>query len=159
MERHRLGVVLPALFQMKLPRSGREPDLLFVAPEHLYRLHPTHLEGPADLVVEIVFPGSDPRDRGEKFYEYQEAGIPEYWLLDPQSQWAEFYQRDERGRFQHAPPDPQGIYRSRVIPGFWLRVDWLWQDPLPSVDMILLEIGGEAYARRLIERLRERGWL
>jgi hypothetical protein len=89
----------------------------------------------------------------------QEAGIPEYWLIDPQSQWAEFYQRDERGRFQHAPLDPQGIYRSRVIPGFWLRVDWLWQDPLPPVDVILLEIGGEAYARRLIERLREQGWL
>ncbi|WP_448591486.1 hypothetical protein [Thermoflexus hugenholtzii] len=40
-----------------------------------------------------------------------------------------------------------------------MRVDWLWQDPLPSVDMILLEIGGEAYARRLIERIREQGWL
>ncbi|WP_448595448.1 Uma2 family endonuclease [Thermoflexus hugenholtzii] len=158
-ERHRLGVVLPAPFQMKLSRSGREPDLLFVAQEHLHRLHPTHLEGPADLVVEIVSPESAPRDRGEKFYEYQEAGIPEYWLIDPQSQWAEFYQRNERGRFQHAPPDPQGIYRSQVIPGFWLRVDWLWQDPLPSVDMILLEIGGEAYARRLIERIREQGWL
>ena len=158
-ELHQLGVVLPAPFQMKLSRSGREPDLLFVAQEHLHRLHPTHLEGPADLVVEIVSPESAPRDRGEKFYEYQEAGIPEYWLIDPHSQWAEFYQRDERGRFRHVPPDPQGIYRSRVIPGFWLRVDWLWQDPLPPVDVILLEIGGEAYARRLIERLRERGWL
>jgi Uma2 family endonuclease len=158
-ELHHLGVVLLAPFQMKLSRSGREPDVLFVAQEHLHRLHPTHLEGPADLVIEIVSPESAPRDRGEKFYEYQEAGIPEYWLIDPQSQWAEFYQRDERGRFQHAPLDPQGIYRSRVIPGFWLRVDWLWQDPLPPVDVILLEIGGEAYARRLIERLREQGWL
>jgi Uma2 family endonuclease len=156
-ELHHLGVVLLAPFQMKLSRSGREPDVLFVAQEHLHRLHPTHLEGPADLVIEIVSPESAPRDRGEKFYEYQEAGIPEYWLIDPQSQWAEFYQRDERGRFQHALLDPQGIYRSRVIPGFWLRVDWLWQDPLPPVDVILLEIGGEAYARRLIERLREQG--
>jgi Uma2 family endonuclease len=139
-ELHRLGVVLPAPFQMKLPRSGREPDLLFIAQEHLHRLHPTHLEGPADLVIEIVSPESAPRDRGEKFYEYQEAGIPEYWLIDPQSQWAEFYQRDERGRFQHVPPDPQGIYRSRVISRFWMRVDWLWQDPLPPADAILLQI-------------------
>jgi Uma2 family endonuclease len=105
-ELHHLGVVWLAPFQMKLSRSGREPDVLFVAQEHLHRLHPTHLEGPADLVIEIVSPESAPRDRGEKFYEYQEAGIPEYWLIDPQSQWAEFYQRDERGRFQHAPLDP-----------------------------------------------------
>ncbi len=158
-EAHNLGVVLPAPFQMKLSRSGREPDLLFLTRDHLHRLHPTHLEGPADLVVEIVSPESAPRDRGEKFYEYQEAGIPEYWLIDPTHQQVEFYQRDEQGRFQYVPPDPQGIYRSRVVPGFWIRVDWLWQNPLPPVDMILLEIGGETYARRLIERLRERGWL
>ncbi len=75
-ERHRLGVVLPAPFQMKLSRSGREPDLLFVAQEHLHRLHPTHLEGPADLVVEIVSPESAPRDRGEKFFPNTGSSTP-----------------------------------------------------------------------------------
>ncbi|MCS6962997.1 MAG: Uma2 family endonuclease, partial [Thermoflexus sp.] len=150
-----LGVVLPAPFQMKLSRTGREPDLLFVARPHLDRLHPTHLESPADLVVEVLSPESAARDRGEKFYEYQEAGIPEYWLIDPHRQWAEFYQLDDQGRFQYISPDAEGIYRSKVIPEFWIRVDWLWQDPLPPVDRVMLAVGGEAYARRLIERLRE----
>ncbi|MDW8065650.1 MAG: Uma2 family endonuclease, partial [Anaerolineae bacterium] len=100
-----------------------------------------------------------PRDRGEKFYEYQEAGIPEYWLIDPHRQWAEFYQLDDQGRFQYAPPDTEGIYRSKAIPGFWIQVNWLWQDPHPPVDHVMLAVGGEAYARRLIERLREQGWL
>ncbi len=40
-EAHDLGVVLSAPFQMKLPGSGREPDLLFVALEHLKRLKKT----------------------------------------------------------------------------------------------------------------------
>ena len=56
---HQLGTTLDAPFQMKLPRSGREPDLLFVANDHHGRLQPlgkpTYLLGPADLVVEVVF--------------------------------------------------------------------------------------------------------
>ena len=64
-----LGRVLFAPFQVKLGPDlpGREPDLLFVASEHLDRLKETHLDGPADLIVEIVSQESQQRDRGEKF--------------------------------------------------------------------------------------------
>ncbi len=128
-EAHNLGVVLPAPFQMKLSRSGREPDLLFLTRDHLHRLHPTHLEGPADLVVEIVSPESAPRDRGEKFYEYQEAGIPEYWLIDPQAQWAEFYRLEPPGRYRLITEGSSGEYHSQALPGLRLRIEWLWAPP------------------------------
>jgi Uma2 family endonuclease len=96
---HDLGTVLTRPFQMKLARSGREPDVLFVAKEHLARLQPTLLQGPADLVVEIVTDESVARDRGTKFEEYREAGLPEYWLLDPRIEQAGFYHLDDRGRY------------------------------------------------------------
>jgi len=108
-EVHDLGAVIPPPFQMKLEHSGREPDLLFVAQEHLERLKETHLDGPADLVVEIVSPESAERDRGTKFYEYEKAGIPEYWLIDPQREQAEFYRLDARGRYGPVPPDAEGV--------------------------------------------------
>jgi Uma2 family endonuclease len=152
---HDLGTVLTGPFQMKLARSGREPDVLFVAKEHLARLQPTLLQGPADLVVEIVSDESVARDRGTKFEEYREAGIPEYWLLDPRIEQAEFYHLDERGRYQLAPVDEEGVYRSRVIPGLWLRVDWLWQQPLPSPTRALLEIDRDAYLSYVQEQLRQ----
>lgn len=154
---HSLGKVLSSRFQMKLPASGREPDLLFVATQHLDRLRDTYLDGPADLVVEIVSPESAGRDRGDKFYEYRAAGIPEYWLIDPQLEQAEFYQLDAQGRYQLVPPDEQGIYHARVLPGFWLNVDWLWQDPLPDAVQTLLRIDREAYAAYLREQLRQAG--
>jgi Uma2 family endonuclease len=72
-EQKNLGVVLCAPFQMKL-EHGREPDLLFVAAAHLDRLQEAYLDGPADLVVEIVSPESAGRDRGEKFIEYEAVG-------------------------------------------------------------------------------------
>lgn len=127
-EQNNLGAVFDAPFQMKLAASGREPDLLFVASAHLDRLHDTHLEGPADLAVEVVSPESAGRDRGEKFYEYAAAGVPEYWLIDPQTQWAEFY-RLEGPRYRLSYEGRDGRYESAVVPGFWLRVEWLWQRP------------------------------
>ncbi len=154
---HDLGTIMLPPFQMKLEDSGREPDLLFVSKEHLGRMKETYIEGPADLVVEIVSPESAGRDRGDKFYEYRAAGIPEYWLIDPQLEQAEFYQLDGQGRYQLMPPDAQGIYHSRVLPGFWLRVDWLWQDPLPDAVRTLLQIDRAAYAAYLREQLRRAG--
>jgi Uma2 family endonuclease len=135
-----LGLVLVAPFQMKL-ENGREPDLLFVRQEHRDRLHETYLDGPADLVVEIVSPESVGRDRGDKFYEYAEGGVPEYWLIDPQRQRADFYRLKE-GEYVSLLAGKQGKYTSQALAGFWLQVEWLWQDPLPSVRQVLEEIRG-----------------
>jgi Uma2 family endonuclease len=76
-ESRQLCLVLTAPFQMKIGPDlpGREPDILFIAREHLDRLRDTYLEGPADLVVEIISRDSRARDRGEKFYEYEQAGV------------------------------------------------------------------------------------
>lgn len=151
---HSLGKVVDAPFQMKLARSGREPDVMFVAQAHLDRLKQTYLDGPADLVVEVVSPESAGRDRGDKFYEYREAGIPEYWLIDPQLKQAEFYQLDAAGLYQNVLPG-EGIYRSQVLPGFWLRVEWLWREPLPDATQALLTIDRDAYTRYLHERFQQ----
>ena len=138
------GKILVPPFQMKLAQSGREPDLLFVARTNLGRLKETYLDGPADLTVEIVSPESVGRDRGVKFYEYEQAGIPEYWLIDPQTKRAEFYQLTAADQYRLVQPDAEGIYRSVVLSDFWLRVEWLWQEPLPSPIRTLAEIVGMA---------------
>jgi len=142
-EVRQLGIVRSAPFQMKL-EHGREPDLLFVAKTNLGRLKETYLDGPADLAVEIVSPESVGRDRGVKFYEYEQAGIPEYWLIDPQTERAEFYQLTAANQYRLVQPDAEGIYRSAVLPDFWPRVEWLWQEPLPSPIRTLAEIVGMA---------------
>ncbi len=136
-----VGELRIAPFQMRLTNSGREPDLLFIRTEHLDRLRSTYLDGPADLVIEIISPESIGRDRGDKFFEYEEAGIPEFWLLDPQTQRAEFYQLNSAGRYQPIQT-LDGVYRSAVISGFWLREEWLWQEPLPLPFKLLAEIAG-----------------
>ncbi|OIP02554.1 MAG: hypothetical protein AUJ96_16085 [Armatimonadetes bacterium CG2_30_66_41] len=130
-----LGEVRSAPFQMKTGPSlpGREPDLLFVSRGHCDRLTQQYLEGPADLVVEIISPDSRGRDRGDKFYEYEEGGVQEYWILDPERRQAEFYQLGGDGVYQLVRPDDEGDYRSRVLPGLWLKSEWLWPDTRPDL--------------------------
>lgn len=138
-EQRDLGIVLSAPFQMKL-EQGWEPDLLFVASERLDRLKETCLDGPANLAVEIVSPESAGRDRGDKFYEYEAGGVAGYWLIDPQTERAEFYQLTAGGRYQQVSPDVERVYRSEVLPGFWLQVEWLWREPLPRILDVLREL-------------------
>ncbi|MCI0419671.1 MAG: Uma2 family endonuclease [Acidobacteria bacterium] len=141
-ERHELGLVLRAPFLMRLAEipSGREPDLLFVRKARLNLLQANYLDGPADLVVEIISPESIGRDRGEKFVEYERAGILEYWLIDPDRQSAEFYQLSSEGRYRTVLPGSDGAYHATVVDGFWLKAEWLWKTPLPAALDLLREL-------------------
>ena len=127
-EVHQLGEVLGSRFFTRLPRSGREPDLMFVATAHLDRLTPTYLDGPPDLVIEIVSPESEQRDRVDKHREYEQAGIPEYWLIDPARREATFFLLGAEGRYAPAPL-AHGAFHSTVLAGFRLPLDWLWTPP------------------------------
>jgi Uma2 family endonuclease len=140
-EAHDLGRVFGEPFQMKTGPNlpGRAPDAFFVAKENLIHLKKFFFNGPADLVIEVISTESRTRDRGEKFYEYEEGGVREYWLIDPQRKQAEFYQRDTNGYYQMISADETGSYHSQVLPGLWIKVEWLWQEPLPQLLNVLKE--------------------
>lgn len=135
------GVARHAPFQMRLPqvRRGREPDVLVITTEHLSHLHRNYLDGPADLVIEVISPESVQRDWQDKYWEYEAGGVGEYWILDADAQRAHFFVRNPAGKYQAVAPDARGRYDSVVLPGFWINIGWLWQSPLPSVRQILQE--------------------
>ena len=137
-----LGVVKHDPFQMKTgPKlPGRAPDVLFLAKKHLARKKRTHVEGPADVVVEVISPATRAVDRGDKFYEYESGGVKEYWLIDPERKQAEFYVLGRDGIYKPVAVEDE-IFRSRVINGFWLRTAWLWQRPLPLLVALHKELG------------------
>ncbi|MCL4805291.1 MAG: Uma2 family endonuclease [Anaerolineae bacterium] len=137
----KLGRVLLAPVEVKLWPDGpsREPDLLFIGNERLERIGERRFEGAPDLVVEVVSPASVTLDRITKFREYEQAGVGEYWIIDPRpyQQQADFYVRDADGLFVPAPLDDDGSYTSQVVPGFRFQPVWLWQSPLPNPQRAL----------------------
>jgi Uma2 family endonuclease len=95
-------------------------------------------------VVEVVSDDSVARDRADKFYEYQAAGIKEYWIIDPRPgcQRVDFYVLDDEGRYQPIPVDPNGRYHATLLPGLWLRVAWVLAAEPPDVLPALAQIVG-----------------
>jgi Uma2 family endonuclease len=145
-DRRRLGRVFVAPVEMRLAgqRSSRQPDIVVVLNRNRHRINPDRIDGPADLVVELVSDDSVTRDRVAKRDEYAAAGIPEYWVLDPRPRQhrASFLVLDDTGTYREAPLDEQGRFHSTVLTGFWLDPAWLWQEPLPDIETLLAQIEG-----------------
>jgi Uma2 family endonuclease len=142
----RLGLVRVAPFSMRVTPEGaaREPDIFFLGSDHLDRLTEHELNGPADLAVEIISEDSVVRDRDVTFYEYQDGGVCEYWIIDPRPgrHRVDCYWLTPRGEYQASLPDEELRYHSVVLPGFWFRPEWLWQEPRPDPLSALAEMRG-----------------
>ncbi len=132
-----LGEIVRGDFAMKLEKlkRGREPDLIFISKKRADLLKHKHLNGAADIAVEIVSPESIERDRKTKFGEYEKAGIREYWLIDPEKKQAEFYLLGKSGFYQLVNT-ADGVFYSEVLTGFFLHVEWLWQEQPPTMDAL-----------------------
>lgn len=139
----KLGRVLLDRMTMRIavPPSAREPDLLFFTTEHADRLKETDFDGPADIVVEVVSPESEQRNRAIKYLEYEAGGVPEHWFIDPLRREAYFYVLGADGRYHQSPMSSDGIFRSRILEGFRLKVDWLWRAATLDPSDALAELG------------------
>ena len=135
-EHHGLGRVFLNYVIKTGPQSpARVPDLMFVATANRHRIRRNYVEGPADLAVEIVSPDSVTRDRKVKRREYEEGGVQEYWLIDPLEGRAHFLALED-GRYRPLPVGADGAVRSRVLPGVWLKPEWLLSEPRPRITEI-----------------------
>ena len=83
-------------------QSMREPDLMFVSQAHAQQITSSALEGQADLIIEVVSDESVARDCDEKYQEYQDGGVREYWVIDSRSdrQCVSFFVLDEHGKYR-----------------------------------------------------------
>lgn len=120
------GLVLFAPLRLQIrPGKQREPDLLLVLDPADPRNQEAFWLG-ADMVVEVVSPDDPERDTKLKRADYAEAGIPEYWIVNPLDDTITVLVRSGAAYVEH------GVFRrgeqatAQVLAGFHVRVDDLF---------------------------------
>jgi Uma2 family endonuclease len=121
------GTVRHAPYEMKLPITARQPDVLWAGPDKDARVTRRGLQGAADLVIEVVSPESRTRDRREKFIEYAQVGVREYWLVDPMRSTCEVYRLQKDGVYELFQDGSGSRVESSVLSGFWIDPAWMWE--------------------------------
>lgn len=117
------GIVLFAALRVQIrPEKFREPDLLLLQHADDARAQNRYWLG-ADLVVEIVSADDPERDTVEKVADYAEAGIPEYWIVNPLDETVTVLVLQETAYVEH------GVFRrgeqvtSELLEAFSVAVD------------------------------------
>ena len=115
-----------APFDVRIPAKGTkettdnqiytivQPDLCVVC--DLEKIDGRGCIGAPDLVVEILSPSNSRKDLKDKYEIYEEAGVPEYWIVDPDNKAFYRYVLQE-GVYIGLPPISEGdVFRSRKFP-------------------------------------------
>lgn len=117
-----LGTVRFAPLPVRLwPGNFREPDVVFMRAEHASRITDPYW-GVPDLAVEVVSPGTRRNDCVIKVREYAEAGVPEYWLVDPEAGTVTVYVLSGSTYAAHVAGQSGDTVTSPTLPGFEVAV-------------------------------------
>jgi Uma2 family endonuclease len=122
----KLGEVVAAPIDMVLsPHRAMQPDVIFIARDRLDIIQRVVM-GPADLVTEVISPGGRNRDRIEKRDLYEQHGVKEYWIVDPEAETVDVLELVQ-GQYELAMRRAPGeIATSRLLTGFEVSVDYLF---------------------------------
>lgn len=97
------------------------PDACFVSHARLDIIGDKTIDGPPDLVVEILSPGTRRRDLGRKREIYARFNVPEYWVVDPDARSVAVLAL-AGDRYEEIPPNPDGTLPSLVLPELNLTI-------------------------------------
>lgn len=116
-----LGRVCGENALVPLTRNDFEPDVCFYRQEIAQSIGRDQMKFPIpDLVIEVLSPSTEHRDRGVKFDDYQAHGIPEYWIINPDAETIEQYTL-QAGKYVEVSTD-EGVIRSVAVEGLELPV-------------------------------------
>ncbi len=106
-----------------------QPDICVIC--DLEKIDEKGCLGAPDIVVEILSPGNNKTELQNKYEVYEEAGVKEYWIINPHGKAFFKYVLDESGQFQSTKLLTLGDkVTSPILPNFTLNLDEVFADRL-----------------------------
>ncbi len=101
-----------------------QPDIIFVSKEKSYIIGETRINRSPDLVIEIISPSTETRDREIKKKIYANAEIQEYWIADPAAKEIEVYLLGDEGYLLSGRYDER--FTSNTFPGLFISLSGIF---------------------------------
>jgi Uma2 family endonuclease len=121
---HRLGRIVNAPTGVVLDdENGLEPDLLFISHERAHIIQKRGVFGAPNLVVEVLSPSTEARDRGLKLRRYGAAGVDHYWILDTDGPRIEERVLGDDGYRLVGTFGPGEVFHPTLFPGLEISID------------------------------------
>lgn len=95
-----------------------QPDILFICRENMGIITELNIQGPPDLCIEVLSPGTESVDRERKMTMYARYGVQEYWIINPMRQMVSGYVRDSGLFTLKVEATGNDMVTSDVVSGF-----------------------------------------
>jgi Uma2 family endonuclease len=139
--KRRCGKVRAERAMTVFPRNDYEPDIVYFGPSKAPLIGPDTLKYPIpDLIVEVLSPSTEARDRGVKFEDYASHGVGEYWIIDTVAETVELYRLAGQS-YPAVDRQADGVLRSDVVPGFEVPVRAVFDDGV-NLEALGVLLGG-----------------
>ncbi|HEX8154011.1 MAG TPA: Uma2 family endonuclease [Thermoanaerobaculia bacterium] len=129
-----VGLVMIAPTDVVLaPENVLQPDVLFVSKARATILTRANVQGAPDLVVETLSDGTRRRDENAKRRLYEQYGVAEYWVVDPEADTVRVF-RCEGERFTLAAQlyaSNGDVLTTPLLPGLHVELREVFEYPLP----------------------------
>ena len=131
------GQVRGSRFVMRLSdKWSPGPDILVITPEKYTNIKESRLEGPADLVVEILSESTREIDLEKKLPKFLTSGVQEVWIIDPKEHVISIHYNNGES-LKYDDPSSTITITSNVLPELQLAVRWIWnREQYPTSHVI-----------------------
>lgn len=105
-----------------------QPDIIFISSEQK-NIIGEKVKGTPDLVVEVLSPSTAYYDLTHKKHVYEETGVKEFWVVDPEGKSVEIYENVNNAFMLFSKARVKGVVSSKLLSGLKIEI----QNLFPSI--------------------------
>jgi len=121
---HPIGEVFQAPLEVFFSNTNiAQPDVLFISKERRDIIKPTQIRGAPDLIIEVLSPSTEKRDRTVKLKMYAKFGVQEYWMAKEKTATVEIFRLHGGQLVPVARLKKSDVLISPLFPGLEIPLD------------------------------------